>query len=131
MTIRKGLHARGYRYRLHPRKLPGRPDLILPRYNVAIFVNGCFWHGHKCQLFRWPETRKTFWKKKILGNIERDKIKLSQLSDLGWRVMVIWECSLKGKNRLAVPDVLNSAEDFIISSDMHSIEISGDQLALN
>lgn len=125
MIIRKGLHSRGYRYRLHVRNLPGHPDLVFPRYNAIIFVNGCFWHGHMCPLFKWPSTRKDFWEEKIFGNIERDRRNLQLLSDIGWRVIIIWECSLKGKNRFTVQDVLDRVEGFFISSEIHLVEISG------
>ncbi len=99
--VRKGLHARGLRFRLHRRDLPGTPDLVLPRYRVALFVHGCFWHGHgaedseACQLFRWPKTRSEFWRQKIVGNRARDARVQAKLQASGWRVAVIWECQLR------------------------------------
>ena len=95
MIIRRGLHARGYRFRLHRKDLPGKPDIILPRYRVAIFVNGCFWHGHDCHLFKSPKTREAFWREKICGNIVRDRAKIEALKSAGWRVGVIWECLIR------------------------------------
>lgn len=107
IMIRRGLHTRGSRFRLHDSKLPGRPDLVLPRFRVALFVNGCFWHGHNCPLFRWPGTRTDFWKTKIGGNIARVQRNEAQLAALGWRIGVIWECALKGPRRLLVEEMLH------------------------
>lgn len=96
ILVRKFLHQRGYRYRLNRRDLPGRPDIVLTRYNTAIFVNGCFWHAHKnCSYFKIPSTRTEFWTKKILSNIERDVVAVNDLQNLGWRVAIIWECALR------------------------------------
>ena len=80
MTVRRGLHARGFRYRLHDRRLPGRPDLVFPRCHALILVHGCFWHGHNCHLFRWPESRAEFWRGKINGNKARDAVNLGPAS---------------------------------------------------
>lgn len=113
MLVRRGLHSRGFRFRLHDRSLPGRPDLILPRYHAAIFVHGCFWHGHDCLLFRWPRTRKDFWRKKIGGNRERDLKTATQLQDAGWRVLTIWECAFRGKSDADRDAVLDKAADWI------------------
>ena len=90
MLIRKGLHALGFRYRLHSLKLPGKPDIILPKYRAIILINGCFWHAHNCHLFKWPSTRKEFWEAKILSNKKRDLENLKQYSDAGWKTLVIW-----------------------------------------
>ena len=90
------LHTRGFRYRLHRKDLPGKPDIVLPRYNAVIFVNGCFWHGHGCRLFKWPKTRADFWHTKISGNKERDRSNTDALLAQGWRVFIVWECALKG-----------------------------------
>ena len=96
MKVRKLLHSMGYRYKLYDPKFPGKPDLVFPKYKLALFVNGCFWHGHDCSLFRWPKTRSVFWRSKIDGNIARDQRNLSELLRLGWRVCTVWECELKG-----------------------------------
>lgn len=96
MIVRCALHARGFRYTLHNRKLPGSPDLVFPKYGAVIFVHGCFWHGHGCRLFVWPKTRQAFWRDKIHGNIRRDARSRRKLRALGWRVLTVWECSIKG-----------------------------------
>lgn len=93
--VRRGLHARGFRYRLHPKDLPGTPDLVLPKYKAAIFVHGCFWHGHNCRLFKWPSTRQEFWRQKIEGNVARDARATNSLIEMGWRVATVWECGLR------------------------------------
>lgn len=95
LLIRKALHARGYRYRLGGSGLPGHPDIVLPKYKTVIFINGCFWHGHGCKYFKLPATRTEFWAGKIKSNQERDQRSASQLLELGWTVLTVWECSLK------------------------------------
>jgi DNA mismatch endonuclease (patch repair protein) len=94
--IRKQLWRAGFRYGLGKRRLPGRPDVVLPKWRVAIFVHGCFWHGHaRCRYFRFPATKPSFWRNKILSNRERDARVTQDLSDLGWRCIVVWECALR------------------------------------
>lgn len=115
LIIRKGLHAMGFRFRLHAANLPGKPDLVLPRYNAVILVNGCFWHGHDCHLFKWPSTRTEFWKTKITRNKQKDSESLNALRQLGWRVLVVWECSLKGKTRMPAGKVIEKAAEWIRS----------------
>lgn len=100
MIVRRGLHALGLRYRLHDRQLPGSPDLVFPGRRAAIFIHGCFWHGHDCPLFRLPSTRTDFWLAKIERNQERDRNALEDLHARGWRSLVIWECALRGRGRL-------------------------------
>lgn len=100
MMVRKFLHGNGFRYRLHVKDLPGKPDLVLPKYNSVIFVHGCFWHAHEgCKYFKIPTTRTEWWKNKLFGNRERDKKYIRQLEDLGWNVIVIWECELKPEKK--------------------------------
>lgn len=109
LQVRRFLHAEGYRYRLHARQLPGRPDIVLPKHRVVIMVNGCFFHGHSCRYFRWPATRAEFWHAKIASNQSRDARNLASLSAAGWRVLTIWECAVRGDERsrqTALTDVL-------------------------
>lgn len=99
ILVRSLLHRQGFRFRLQVRTLPGRPDLVLPRYHAVIFVHGCFWHGHDCPLFRLPTTRTEFWRSKIEGNQNRDRRVREDLLASGWRVAVVWECALRGAGR--------------------------------
>ena len=93
--VRKFLFSQGFRYRKNGAKLPGKPDIVLPKYKAVIFVNGCFWHGHEgCRYFVWPKNNAEFWKEKITGNIQRDKHNHQLLANQGWRVIEIWECQL-------------------------------------
>lgn len=95
LRLRRALHALGYRYRLHPKTLPGRPDLVFPSRRAAIFVHGCFWHGHDCRAGRRPSSNTAYWLPKITANRERDARKQADLEALGWRVLTVWECELK------------------------------------
>lgn len=96
MILRKALHARGFRYRLHGSTLPGKPDLIFPKYQAVCFVHGCFWHRHpRCRFATTPATRTEFWKAKFMDNIARDRNRIALLRKHGWRVAIVWECSLR------------------------------------
>ena len=96
IKLRKYLFALGYRYRLHDKKLPGKPDLVLKKYNTVIFVHGCFWHGHKgCKYFIMPKTNTEWWRNKIYNTIDRDQKHRSQLQAMGWNVITVWECQSK------------------------------------
>ena len=98
ILVRKGLHARGFRFRLHNKKLPGSPDIVFPKYGVAIMVNGCFWHGHKgCRYATRPKSNVEFWETKIARNKHRDEVTTAHLEALGWHVITVWECELRGK----------------------------------
>lgn len=113
MALRRGLHSRGFRFRLHCRNLPGCPDLVFPRYRTAILVHGCFWHGHDCSHFKLPTTRPEFWSAKIASNRRRDARTLKDLAAVGWRALVVWECALKGTGRRPLEDVLTTCERFL------------------
>lgn len=98
--VRKYLFSQGFRYRKNDSRLPGKPDIVLPKYKSVIFVNGCFWHGHEdCRYFVWPQNNADFWKNKISGNIQRDRQNRQVLADQGWHIIDIWECELK-KNKV-------------------------------
>ena len=94
-TVRKYLFSRVFRYRKNVRRLPGCPDIVLSKYHTVIFVNGCFWHKHDCPRFVWPSSNQTYWRTKILGNVERDKKNILLLQEQGWKVITVWECELK------------------------------------
>jgi DNA mismatch endonuclease (patch repair protein) len=115
LLIRKALHARGFRYRLHC-DLPGKPDICLPKHRAVIFVHGCFWHGHECHLFKWPATRPEFWRAKIGRNREVDRAAEGRLALEGWRVGVVWECALKGRERLPLQHTVETLSEWLRSS---------------
>ena len=97
--VRKYLFSHGFRYRKNDRRLPGTPDIVLPKYKITIFINGCFWHGHNsCRYFVIPKSNTEFWTNKINKNIERDAINFKKLKDLGWNIITIWECELRKDN---------------------------------
>lgn len=99
ILIRKIAHSLGYRFRLHKKELPGKPDIVFPKYKKAIFVNGCLWHGHKnCKRSKLPTTNKKFWQRKIEGNIKRDRANYKALKKLGWSYLIIWQCSITKSN---------------------------------
>ena len=124
LILRKGLHARGFRFRLDRRDIPGAPDLAFPSRRAVLFAHGCFWHQHRCHLFKWPSTRAEFWREKIGSNVARDQKVRDELESRGWRVGVVWECALKGKTRRNLEEVLDECSDWLIS-DRQRMEISG------
>lgn len=113
--IRSALHSLGFRFRLHPRDVPGRPDLILPRYSAALFVHGCFWHGHDCSLFRLPATHRQFWRDKIRRNVERDAEVAQLLEQQGWRQLTIWECAFRGPDSIGIEETVRRTARWITS----------------
>ena len=107
IVVRKLLHSMGYRFRLHRKDLPGSPDIVLPKYKTVIFVHGCFWHRHKnCKYASTPKTRKEFWEKKFRENINRDNLNQANLALKGWKIIIIWECQLKGDIKKLIRELL-------------------------
>lgn len=114
ISLRKLLFAEGFRYRINDRKLSGKPDIVLKKYNTVIFVNGCFWHGHQnCRYFVVPKTRTEFWTDKIKGKKKRDHRNISLLKEAGWNVITVWECELK---KIMIDDTLNKVKEKIKES---------------
>ena len=127
VALRKELYHRGFRYRTHGKGITGKPDIVLRKYNALVFIHGCFWHGHEnCKLFRMPKSKTEFWTDKIGGNIERDKRKMQTLLDEGWRVLIVWECAVKGKQE-RIPLTADLAEKWILSGKNGLTEIRLDQ----
>lgn len=122
--VRSLLHRQGFRFRLHVRTLPGHPDIVLPRYRAVVFIHGCFWHHHDCHLFRLPATRTDFWRTKIERNVEVDKRNIEALRSAGYRVGVVWECALKGRERQP-PEELSSRLAEWLRSGPEMIEVRG------
>lgn len=119
LLIRKRLFGMGFRYRINDRKIPGSPDILFPKYHAVIFIHGCFWHGHDCELFRLPGTRTEFWKEKIGINRERDAKVLNLLRAEGWRICIVWECAVKGKAQLQIIDhTVNKIAEWLRSDDI-------------
>ena len=107
IAVRKLLHSMGYRFRLHSKGLPGSPDIVLPKYKTLIFVHGCFWHRHEnCKYASNPKTRKEFWENKFKANINRDNLNQANLSLRGWKIIIIWECQLKGDMKKRIRELL-------------------------
>ncbi|GAM11344.1 putative very short patch repair endonuclease [Geobacter sp. OR-1] len=113
ILVRRGLFSRRMRFRLHVTKLPGKPDLVFAKYRTVVFVNGCFWHGHNCSLFRLPSTNSDFWKQKIQKNRENDAKHKKQLAETGWKTITIWECTVRGKKQEVVTQVLDALAEMI------------------
>lgn len=113
--IGRGLHARGFRYRLNVTRLPGTPDLVFAKHHAVILTHGCFWHGHDCHLFKVPGTRPDFWLAKIKANQSRDELALDQLHENSWRTMIVWECASRGRKKYNLQDILHKCENFLLS----------------
>jgi len=124
LIVRRGLHACGFRFRLHDRRFPGTPDIVLKKYSALIDIRSCFFHGHDCNLFKMPHSRRSFWESKIAGNQSRDALNIQAQKDLGWRVAVVWECSLRGPGRLGVDAVIDHLCNWL-SSGEETTEIRG------
>ena len=122
LLVRRGLHKKGFRYRVHSKTLVGHPDIVLRRYKAIVLVNGCFWHGHSCHIFKIPKQEK--WREKIQRNRVRDEINKLLYETSGWRVLEIWECALFGKTALPTEEVISSAAAWIQFGDSDA-EITG------
>ncbi|MGO7201824.1 very short patch repair endonuclease [Rhizobium ruizarguesonis] len=124
ILIRRALFARGWRYRVHDKRLPGKPDLVFPRLKAVVFVDGCFWHGHHCHLFRLPSSKVEFWRNKIGSNCARDIEVRRKLDELGWRHLTVWECAIKGRSRWAISAVIDMVAAWLESGE-GAAEIEG------
>lgn len=124
LLIRKALHSMGYRFRINDKSLPGKPDIVFPKYKAVVFIHGCFWHKHDCSLFKWPKSRSDFWKKKIMGNVVHDIKVKEQLLEMGWRVGVVWECAVKGVKIDNIHDVATQVA-YWLKDDTLLLEVKG------
>lgn len=115
LTVRRGLHALGFRFRLHDKALPGRPDLVFPKYRAVIQIHGCYWHGHECAVGHLPADGGAYWGPKIAGNRERDARNEAALDALGWRQLTVWECALRGKARKPESAVISACAGWLTS----------------
>ncbi|MGI2259676.1 very short patch repair endonuclease [Shewanella sp. GXUN23E] len=128
MWLRKRLHALGFRYRLHDKRLPGKPDLVFSKLHAVVLINGCFWHMHQCRYFQFPASSQVedrgpdWWRDKLIGNRQRDLQNHEKLRELGWRVLVLWECAIKGKHKMPEDTVMTGVIDWL-KSDSHYLEI--------
>jgi DNA mismatch endonuclease (patch repair protein) len=116
LTLRKALFAKGFRYRVNDTKLPGKPDIVLPKYKTVIFVHGCFWHGHEgCKYAYTPKTNTKFWVDKITSNAERDKVNLQKLTALGWNVLTVWECEIRHTYKHDITPLVDRVEAALLA----------------
>ncbi len=129
VLIRSLLHRNGFRFRIHVKTLPGKPDIVLPKHHAIIFINGCFWHGHDCHLFKLPATRTEFWQTKIDRNRLNDRLALEALHESGWRVANIWECALRGKLRISEESITDQLSTWIRST-ADSLKLRGNPPAI-
>ena len=120
VQLRRRLHRLGFRYRLHQASLPGKPDLVFPRFEAVIFVNGCFWHRHDCELFRLPKSNTGFWQAKMKRNRERDHENIAELQERGWRVLTVWECAVRGEGSSPWDVVADQAAAWLLEGDAES-----------
>ena len=125
LIIRRALYAKGFRYRLHVKSLPGSPDLVFAKYKTVIFVHGCFWQKHNCFKASIPTSRTEFWIQKFKGNTTRDKRNIQYLTDLGWRILIIWECALKGRSRIPFDLLIEAIGSFVKNDSIQLLELSG------
>lgn len=122
LFLRKGLHALGFRFRLHVKDIPGKPDIVLPKYRALIVVHGCFWHGHGCRYCKTPKTNTDFWQEKIQGNRLRDELTLHRQLDFGWRCLVVWECAVRRSQRVhGELDIVALSADWLTGSSRFAV----------
>ena len=114
LIVRKWLWSNGYRYRLHRKDLPGKPDIVFPKYKAVIFIHGCFWHKHNCKYGSTPKTNKNFWKIKLNSNVERDKRNIRKIKKLHWRVLVIWECEIMKWNVKLETKIISFLHEYLV-----------------
>ncbi|MGP4845431.1 very short patch repair endonuclease [Marinobacter sp. 1Y8] len=126
ILVRKALFREGFRYRLHQKKLPGKPDLTFRKHNAVIQIHGCYWHFHGCHLSKVPETDTAWWLEKLQTTQMRDQRNRTALAEAGWRVCDVWECALRGKNRWLLADVVSQLKNWL-NSDLDYLEISGER----
>ena len=124
VAIRRAMHARGFRFRVDDRRLPGRPDMVLPKWNAVVLIHGGFWHAHDCGLCRLPSTRPDFWRAKLARNAERDLRDHQSLESLGWRIATVWECALRGRGEGAIRDVADRLAEWL-RGDSPLLELKG------
>ena len=129
VAVRKALHARGFRYRTHAAELPGKPDIVLPKYQATLLVHGCFWHGHHCSLFQLPATRTEFWNAKIRRNRERDAEVRNALRAAGWRCLTVWECALRGPEKREFVQLIDDVAAWLRSPRVAG-ELRGERSAM-
>jgi len=123
LSVRRALHAKGFRFRLHDKSLVGKPDLVLPKWKAVVFVHGCFWHQHGCSNSKMPVTRLEFWEEKLKSNTERDKRQLAQLRSEGWRIAVIWECTIRKEMKSANGALFEQLADWLRNTSSASLEM--------
>jgi DNA mismatch endonuclease, patch repair protein len=123
LAVRKALHARGFRYRLHLSSLPGKSDIVLSRYNAVVLVHGCFWHQHGCTNSKRPKTREAFWNSKLTDNVKRDRLNVDRLRAVGWRVATVWECSIRNAERLNVESLYDSLASWLVGGQGSVVEL--------
>lgn len=124
MLIRRGLYHKGYRFRLHDARLPGKPDMVFRSRRSIIMVHGCFWHWHDCHLFKWPSSRKDFWHSKITRNQQKDKETEEALLREGWRILTVWECAVKGRTKQTPEQVVDQCAQWLERGEILA-EITG------
>lgn len=115
LAIRKGLHSLGFRFRLHAKDVPGRPDIVLPKFKAVVMVHGCFWHGHACRYFKLPKTNTDFWRKKLSSNVARDLLDTSRQREDGWRSLIVWECAIRSEKSALKASVIRLVVEWLYS----------------